>query len=244
MAEGEINNLFMEHYLALTRGNQAPGVVKPEIGGNVNFEIKVKFIAGIRGRHFFRYKKTSDTHEHVEQVLDIVSLFNIPRVSHDAVMLRVFPITLTGAAKRWVDRLPPGTVDSRFSLKKAYPKDTHDINNHQKVNIFYNGLGALNRQLLDLQGPILGMTPVQALTAIQTMADHSQKCHGGSSSRNIESSSNSEGINCEQTRKPRSIHEETKREYSRYSSRMPKLRRAHLDKDCPLKEEVKKHRGG
>ncbi|GKC29813.1 putative reverse transcriptase domain-containing protein [Tanacetum coccineum] len=34
MAEGEIDNLIMEQYLALTRGNQAPGVVKPEIGGN------------------------------------------------------------------------------------------------------------------------------------------------------------------------------------------------------------------
>nr|GEX66762.1 hypothetical protein [Tanacetum cinerariifolium] len=44
--------------------------------------------------------KNDNAHEHVEQVLDIVSLFNIPGVSHDVVMLRVFPITLTGAAKR------------------------------------------------------------------------------------------------------------------------------------------------
>ncbi|GKE36587.1 zinc knuckle CX2CX4HX4C containing protein [Tanacetum coccineum] len=35
-------------------------------------------------------------------------------------MLRVFPITLTGATKRWVDRLPPGTVDSWDLLKKAF----------------------------------------------------------------------------------------------------------------------------
>ncbi|GJT80553.1 phospholipase-like protein [Tanacetum coccineum] len=52
---------------------------------------------------------------------------------------------------------------------------THDIKSHQK-------------------GPIPDMTPAQALTAIQTMADHSQKYHDGSSSRNIDSSSNSEGI--------------------------------------------------
>ncbi|GJX95294.1 hypothetical protein Tco_0351092, partial [Tanacetum coccineum] len=71
---------------------------------------------------------------------------------------------------------------------------THDINSHQKVNIFYNGLGTMNRQLLDSQGPIPGMTPAQALTTIQTMADHSQKWHDGSSSKNIESSSNYEGI--------------------------------------------------
>ncbi|GJS57931.1 hypothetical protein Tco_0652715 [Tanacetum coccineum] len=208
MAEGEIDNLTMEQYLALTRGNQAPGVVKPEIGGNVNFEIKVQVPARKRGDTFSR-EQNDDAHEHVERVLDIVSLFNIPGVSHDAVMLRVFPITLTGAAKRWVDRLPPGTVDSWDLLKKAfiqrycppsktakqleeirnfkqegdetlyqaweryndllYKCPTHDINNHQKVNIFYNGLGALNRQLLDSQRPILSMIHVQALTAIQTM---------------------------------------------------------------------------
>nr|GEV84893.1 hypothetical protein [Tanacetum cinerariifolium] len=38
-------------------------------------------------------------------------------------------------------------------------------------------------------GPILRMRPTQALTTIQTMADHSQKWHDGTSSRNISSSS-------------------------------------------------------
>ncbi|GJR03920.1 hypothetical protein Tco_0526904 [Tanacetum coccineum] len=121
-----------------------------------------------------------DAHEHVERVLDIISLFNILGVSHDAVMLRVFPITLTGAAKIWVDRLSPRT-ESDETLYQAwewyndllYKCPTHDINSHQKVNIFYNRLGTMNRQLLDSQGPIPGMTPAQALTAIQTMADHS-----------------------------------------------------------------------
>ncbi|GKB48113.1 reverse transcriptase domain-containing protein [Tanacetum coccineum] len=119
MAEGEIDNLTMEQYLALTRGNLAPGVVKPKIGGNVNFEIKSQFMRELREDTFFG-NKNGDAHEHVERVLDIVSLFNILGVSHDAVMLCVLPITLTGAAKRWVDRLPLGTVDSWDLLKKAF----------------------------------------------------------------------------------------------------------------------------
>ncbi|GKA69305.1 hypothetical protein Tco_0775369 [Tanacetum coccineum] len=129
MAEGDIDNLTMEHYLSLTRGNEAPGV----------------------------------------------------------------------AWERYNDLL--------------YKCPTHEINSHQKVNIFYNGLGTMNFQLLDSQGPIPSMTPAQALTAIQTMVDHSQKWHDGSSSRNIGSSSNSEGITA--------------------------IVRAHLDKECPLNEEVK-----
>ncbi|GKF54721.1 hypothetical protein Tco_0165061, partial [Tanacetum coccineum] len=100
----------------------APGVVKPEIGGNVNFEIKSQFMRELREDTFSEYKN-DDAHEHVEQVLDIVGLFNILGVSHDDVMLRVFPITLTGDAKRWVDRLPPGTIDSWDLHKKSlYPK--------------------------------------------------------------------------------------------------------------------------
>ncbi|GJZ30791.1 retrotransposon protein, putative, ty1-copia subclass [Tanacetum coccineum] len=90
MAEGEIDNLTMEQYLALTRGNQAPGVVKPEIGGNVNFEIKSQFMRELR-EDTFSGNKNDDAHEHVERVLDIVGLFNIPGVTHDAVMLRVLP---------------------------------------------------------------------------------------------------------------------------------------------------------
>ncbi|GKA35413.1 hypothetical protein Tco_0721904 [Tanacetum coccineum] len=173
----------------------------------------------------FSGNKNNDAHEHVERVLDIVSLFNIPGVSRDDVMLHVFPITLTGAAKRWVDRLSPGTIDSWDLLKKPLSKGTvhhpkplsslkKSVTSSRKVTKHYTKLqnGTMNHQLLDSQGPIAGMTPAQALTAIQTMADHSQKWHDGSSSRNIDSSSNFEGI-------------------------ANKLE--NLDKECPLNEEVK-----
>ncbi|GKB74263.1 BYPASS-related protein [Tanacetum coccineum] len=68
----------------------------------------------------FFENKNEDAHEHVERVLDIFSLFNIPGVSQDAVMLRVFSFTLTGAAKRWVDRLTLGAINTWELLKKAF----------------------------------------------------------------------------------------------------------------------------
>ncbi|GKB49363.1 hypothetical protein Tco_0900116 [Tanacetum coccineum] len=43
-------------------------------------------------------------------------------------------------------------------------------------------------------GPIPGMTPTQALTAIQTIADHSQKWHDGTLSRRLSSISNTNGL--------------------------------------------------
>ncbi|GKA08378.1 hypothetical protein Tco_0687709 [Tanacetum coccineum] len=44
MAGVDVDTLTMEQYLALSRENQAPGVVKPEIGGNVNFECKSRML--------------------------------------------------------------------------------------------------------------------------------------------------------------------------------------------------------
>ncbi|GJU28075.1 reverse transcriptase domain-containing protein [Tanacetum coccineum] len=88
MAGVDVNTLTMEQYLALSRENQAPGVVKPEIGGNVNFEIKSQFMRELR-EDTLSENKDEDAYDHIDWVLSIVGLFNIPEVSKDAVMLRV-----------------------------------------------------------------------------------------------------------------------------------------------------------
>ncbi|GKA11844.1 zinc knuckle CX2CX4HX4C containing protein [Tanacetum coccineum] len=72
------------------------------------------------GEDTFSGNKNEDAHDHVDRILSIVSLFNIPGVSQDAVLLRVFPFTLTASAKRWVDRLTPGAVNTWDLLKNAF----------------------------------------------------------------------------------------------------------------------------
>nr|GEW50357.1 hypothetical protein [Tanacetum cinerariifolium] len=241
----------MKQYLAMLRENQALGVVKLEIEGNVNSEIKSQFMRELR-EETFSGNKNEDAHDHVDRVLYIVSLFNIPGVSQDAVLLRVILFTLTGTAKRWVDRLTLGVVNTWDLLKKAFSqrycpsyktvkrlKDiynfkqeideslyqawerfndllykfpTHDINIHQKVNIFYKVLSTLNKQFLNSQGPILRMTPTQALTAIQTMADHSQKWHYGILSRSVNNNINTDGL---ATIEAKQVEETKYREFGR-----------------------------
>ncbi|GJY81662.1 hypothetical protein Tco_0494413, partial [Tanacetum coccineum] len=56
--------------------------------------------------------KDEDAYEHVDKVPEITSLLNILGISKDAIMLRVFPITLIGAAKRWMRRVPSETVNT------------------------------------------------------------------------------------------------------------------------------------
>ncbi|GKC61972.1 ribonuclease H-like domain-containing protein, partial [Tanacetum coccineum] len=61
-----------------------------------------------------------DAHEHVRRVLKIVDLFHFPGVTYDAVMLRVFSITLKGLALRWKKRLPAGVINTWDLLEKEF----------------------------------------------------------------------------------------------------------------------------
>lgn len=86
MGDVGIDTLTLEKYLGLTREEQGPGLVRPIIGADVQFEIKNQFISELR-KDPFSGSKTEDDHEHIDNVLYIMSLFNIPGVSHDAIML-------------------------------------------------------------------------------------------------------------------------------------------------------------
>ncbi|GJW50043.1 hypothetical protein Tco_0091394 [Tanacetum coccineum] len=112
---------------------------------------------------------------------------------------------------------------------------------HQKVNIFYNGLGTMNSQLLDSYGPVPGMTPAQALTVIQNMSNHSQKWYDGLSSRNIDSSSISEGIAAIVNKLDSMGHDMKKLKQNVHAIQVgcQTCRGAHLDKECPLNKDVK-----
>ncbi|GKB90979.1 homeodomain-like protein [Tanacetum coccineum] len=53
----------------------------------------------------------------------------------------------------------------------------HDLNNHQNVNNFYNGLKGQTRRIVDSNGLIHGLTASEALKSIQELADHSHIWH-------------------------------------------------------------------
>ncbi|GJS53917.1 ribonuclease H-like domain-containing protein [Tanacetum coccineum] len=137
------------------------------------------------------------------------------------------------AAKRWVDRLAPGTINTWDLLKKAFiqryfppsktAKQLEDIHNFTQ------------------EGPIPGMTPAQDLTAIQTMADHSQKWHDGTTSRNIGSSNSNDGLAALVNKLDNLGRDMKKLKESVHAIQVgcQICEGPHLDKDCPLNEEVK-----
>ncbi|GJY31096.1 hypothetical protein Tco_0414591 [Tanacetum coccineum] len=114
-----INTLTIEQYLAWVQDDIRPGGVKPKIGNNIEFEINSNFMMELR-RKLFKGTDDEDAHEHVRRVLKIANLFHFPGVTHDAVMLRVFPITLKGPSLRWINRLSTGLVTTWDLLEKAF----------------------------------------------------------------------------------------------------------------------------
>ncbi|GJT48998.1 hypothetical protein Tco_0975155 [Tanacetum coccineum] len=153
--EVDINTLTIEQYMAWVQDDIRPDVVKPNIGNDVEFEINSNFMKELR-RKLFKGTDDEDAHQHVRRVLEIVYLFHFPGVTHDAIMLRVFPVTLKGP---------------------------HDLNCQQKVHIFYTGLDILTRRVLDSKGFIPLMTPTQALISIQVMAEHSHNWYDEATTR-------------------------------------------------------------
>ncbi|GJV53396.1 uncharacterized mitochondrial protein-like protein [Tanacetum coccineum] len=103
---------------------------------NHTFDIKEQSHEGESG------SKHEDANEHIEKALEIVDLFHIPKVTQDQIMIRAFPVSLTGAASRWLRNQPSGSITTWEILKTKFlnkccppartAKKMEEINNFQQ----------------------------------------------------------------------------------------------------------------
>ncbi|GKA51968.1 retrovirus-related pol polyprotein from transposon TNT 1-94 [Tanacetum coccineum] len=164
----EIMTETMEQYMSKTRGNYGSGVVRPKINDKTHFELKGQYLKELR-ENTFSGSEHEDANEHIEKVLEIVDLFHIPEVTQDQVMLRVFPMSLTGAASRWLRNEPSGSITNWETLKTKFlnkycppartAKKMEEINNFQQEpdkSLFraWERLDVPTRQILDSKGAI------------------------------------------------------------------------------------------
>ncbi|GJY21696.1 probable inactive receptor kinase [Tanacetum coccineum] len=107
----------------MTRPEQTmdQGVARPKIKDNDNFELKGQFLKELR-TNTFSGSDHEDANEHIEKVLEIVDLFHIPNITIDQVMLRAFPMSLTGAASRWLRNEPTAIQAQLNNLRREIKK--------------------------------------------------------------------------------------------------------------------------
>ncbi|GJU73556.1 hypothetical protein Tco_1264961 [Tanacetum coccineum] len=131
----------MEQYMRKTRADYGSRVARPKLEDKDNFELKGQFLKELR-TDIFSGSDHEDANEHIEKVLEIVDLFLIPNITIDQVMLRAFPMSLTGAVSCWLRNEPTGSITTWDGLKTKFlnkycppartAKKIKEINNFQQ----------------------------------------------------------------------------------------------------------------
>ncbi|GJX38579.1 RNA-directed DNA polymerase, eukaryota [Tanacetum coccineum] len=109
----------MKQYMSKTRDDYGSGVARPKIEDKDNFELKGQFLKELR-TNTFSGSDHEDANEHIEKVLEIVDLFHIQNITIDQVMLRAFPMSLTGSGSRWLRNEPTGSIITWDGLKTKF----------------------------------------------------------------------------------------------------------------------------
>ncbi|GKD68393.1 hypothetical protein Tco_1322483 [Tanacetum coccineum] len=109
----------MEQYMSKTRADYGSGVARPKIKDKDKFELKGQFLKELL-TNTFSGSDHEDANKHIEKVLEIVDLFHIPNITINQVMLRAFPMSLTGAASRWLRNEPTDSITNWDGLKTKF----------------------------------------------------------------------------------------------------------------------------
>ncbi|GKE32991.1 reverse transcriptase domain-containing protein [Tanacetum coccineum] len=243
----------MEQYMSKTRADYGSGVARPKIKDKDNFELKGQFIKELR-TNTFSGSDHEDANEHIEKVLKIVDLFHIPNITIDQVMLRVFPMSLTRAASRWLRNEPTGSITTWDGLKtkilnKYCPpartaKKIEELNNFQQEHDenLYQAWERFKELLMKCPQHYLTEIPetaADAKVAIQKMAEYSQKWHNGTSrSRSTETSGGLAAIQAQLNNLGKEIKKVNEKVYAAQVV-CEQCKGPHYTKYCPLKEEGK-----
>ncbi|GKE75358.1 reverse transcriptase domain-containing protein [Tanacetum coccineum] len=83
------------------------------------FAIKGNHLTLIKGNQFDGRTKT-DPHKHIHEFLKICDMFKYRDIENEAVRLMMFPLSLTGEAKTWLDELNKGTIETWDKLRIAF----------------------------------------------------------------------------------------------------------------------------
>ncbi|GKC21318.1 hypothetical protein Tco_1023468 [Tanacetum coccineum] len=114
-----MENPTLEEYMTKTRDDYGLGVARPKFDEKARFELKGQFLKELRN-NAFSGTNGDDTIEHIKKFLKIVDLLNIPNVTHDQLLLSVFPISLTGAASKWLKDEPYGLLTTWVDLIEIF----------------------------------------------------------------------------------------------------------------------------
>nr|GEZ17956.1 reverse transcriptase domain-containing protein [Tanacetum cinerariifolium] len=129
-------------------------IVIPEIAAN-NFELKHGLINLVQNKQFFGHDK-EDPHTHIRYFNKITSTMRVPNVPSSSIKLMLFPFSLEGAARIWLEKEAPRSILTWDDLVTKFinhffpPKKTTNLRNeitrfHQRFDeSFYEAWDRFN----------------------------------------------------------------------------------------------------
>ncbi|GJZ06495.1 putative reverse transcriptase, RNA-dependent DNA polymerase [Tanacetum coccineum] len=173
----DIETLTLEQYLALDPNNTRRGFTYPD---NSTFEIMGQILRELR-KISFSGGPTDSVVEHISNVLEIASIFN----TQESTLVKVFPLTLEGIAKRWFKRTSIECTKRWSDLKQNFIrrfcppamifKQLSEIRNFKQVDgeSLFDTWERYNNLLFKC--PFHNLNDHQKL--IQKLVEHSHKWH-------------------------------------------------------------------
>nr|GEY98077.1 reverse transcriptase domain-containing protein [Tanacetum cinerariifolium] len=111
------NRTMAELLQAPTEGYE-DAIVIPEITVN-NFKLKHGLINLVQNKQFFGHDK-EDPHAHIRYFNKITSTMRVPNMPSSSIKLILFPFSLEGAARIWLEKEPPRSIQTWDDLVSKF----------------------------------------------------------------------------------------------------------------------------
>ncbi|GJX26344.1 reverse transcriptase domain-containing protein [Tanacetum coccineum] len=127
------DNRTMAQFLEAPTLGYEDAIVLLEITAD-NFELKHGLLTLVQNKQFFGHDK-EDPHAHIRYFTNITSTMKFPNVPSTSVKLMLFPISLEGAARIWLEKEPSRSIltwddlVSKFINKFFLPSKTKNLRN-------------------------------------------------------------------------------------------------------------------
>nr|GFA77139.1 hypothetical protein [Tanacetum cinerariifolium] len=133
-------------------------IVVPPINAN-NFELKQTLINLVQSNQF---TGRQDPHNHLRFFNKVTSTFRHPEVPNTTIKLLLFPFSLQGEARIWLDKEPPRSILTQCPH--------HGFSELHQLDIFYNALNPNDQDALDSAagGNFLDKIPHECLSIIES----------------------------------------------------------------------------